>query len=68
MVNTRKGLSNAAVCIYFGGLFELAVYLGLLALVFIGFHRELECIIIDKLFWTVLKLINFDYVFYISFF
>lgn len=33
-----KGLFKAAVCVYFGGLFELVVYLGLLALVFIGFH------------------------------
>jgi len=34
-----EGLFNAAVCVYSGGLFELVVYLGLLALVFIGFHR-----------------------------
>ena len=40
-----EGLFNAAVCVYSGGLFEL-VYLGVLALVFTGFHRQLECIII----------------------
>ena len=41
-----EGLFNAAVCVYSGGLFELVVYLGVLALVFTGFHRQLECIII----------------------
>lgn len=40
-----EGLFNAAVCVYSGGLFEL-VYLGVLALVFTGFNRQLECIII----------------------
>ena len=41
-----EGLFNAAVCVYSEGLFELVVYLGVLALVFTGFHRQLECIII----------------------
>lgn len=41
-----EGLFNAAVCVYSGGVFELVVYLGVLALVFTGFHRQLECIII----------------------